>query len=270
MSDPKIVFEHDGRYKKCIVIDGKSYILQSFANELTVKGNTLKGRGNEGFVNEFIRTCIELILDDKMFDIRAEYDKWYERIENKELTADQVCKRESINMGIEQYKNKIEAGQNRIATYEAALDADRSYVKGDTIVTWIEEPEPVLKEYKTKEDEWIIPKNTASYETIRLEENFNGNIYRHHYHSRLETAIRRFVVVIGLEKWYIMFPELNLRKNDRVKFLPVFGLEKFLDYYPDFKFRDKDLKKLSEDDKLLLKEYILKGKISDKYLQLTE
>lgn len=264
----KIVLEHDGRYKSCIIVDGKSYVLLGYDGKVTKKGNTLKGRGNEGFVNQFISDCIWHVFNEELYKIREEYDKWYDRIDTQLMTAQDVCKRESINMSLESYKNKISAGQNKIATYEAALSADRSYIKGDTIVTWIEEPEPVLKQYKSKEDVWTIPKNASSYETIRLEDSFNGNIYRHHYHSRLELSVKRFLVVFGLDAWEIYFNELPLKKDDKAKFLPVLGVEKFHERFPKFGYRKKDIKKLSEKEKETFAKYVNNGYLGKEFKQL--
>lgn len=264
-----IVLENDGSYKKCIIIDGKSYVLMDYDDKLSIKGNTLKGRGNEAFVNKFISNCIDYIFAEDLSKIRDEYDYWYERIENKQMSIDEVCKRESINMTLETYQNKISAGQSQIATYEAALQADKHYQKGDTIVTWVEEPEPVLKEYKTREDEWKIPTNVPSYETIRLASNFNGNIYRNHYHGRLETAVKRFMIIFGVDGWQIWFPFLSILKSDKYKLIAPLGLEKFHQHYFNFGWNQKSYDKLTEKDKELFASLVNNGYLSEEYKTLT-
>lgn len=259
-----LTLEHDGRYRKAILFDDKSYCLLSHEGKLTIKGNTLRSRGSEQFINQFVQDCIWHIFNEQPEKIVEEYEKWHKLIEYKLMAADQVCKRESINMSLETYRNKIAAGQNPIATYEAALSATKNYVKGDTIVTWVEEPEPILKEYKTKEDVWVVPKNAPSYETIRLKDNFNENIYRHHYHDRLEKAVKKFLVVLGYDEFQIYFPDISILKDDRAKFIAVWGLDKFHEKFPSFSYRKKDIKHVDIDK---INSYVKQGIINESLIE---
>lgn len=249
-----IELDLDGRFVKGIFFDDKSYVLVKYPEDIvknesdkTIKGNTLTGRSNEGFVLDFISKSIEHILNEEWQQIRVEYDMWKERIELYLMDVDEVKKRQSLNMSMSEYKHKIAAGQNRIAQYEAAINGDRDYIKGDVIETWIEEPEIEIKTYKNGKTKEVIP-NLAAYETIRNVNKWNGNIFRKHYISRLENTVRRFIVIIGLDEFKETFPEISVRKDDIAKFIPIWGIEKFSERFPDFGYREKDINKMSEQD----------------------
>jgi len=239
-----IVLEHDGGVKKSIVFDNKSYVLLGHDDKITIKGNTLRGRSNEGFVNQFIRTCVDHVFDENFEAIKDEYLTLRERINNKDMGIDEVSKREGLNMSLEEYRNKRSAGNNPISTYEAAVNADREYVKGDTIVTWVEEPKPIIKTYKNKPDKEVIPK-TSSYELVRLAENYDKNIYVDHYLSRLDITCKKFLVVLGVERFNKWFPNISILKTDRRKLLPTMHVYDFLGVFPDHGWTSKCLEKLT-------------------------
>lgn len=248
-TDKRIVLEHDGRYKGVVLFDDKSYVLQKYDGTTKIKGNTLTGRSNEKFLLQFVSNSIDHVLNQEPEKIREEYDYWKFRIQEKLMTIDQVKKKQSLNMSLEEYQNKAASEDySPIAQYEAALQADRPYMSGDVIETWNEEPEPIVKEFKTVPNKTVIP-SSASYEVIRLAKNFNGNIYRDHYLDRLEKGAKKFLVVLGLDKFEEMFPDISILKDDKAKFITVWGFDKFNERYPKFGWRKKDYKKLSDKDK---------------------
>lgn len=249
MARQRIVLDHDGRIKKAIIFDNKSYVLLGYDDEMKIKGNTLRGRSNEKFVNDFIRTCVGHVFNENFHLIHEEYVTLKTRITNKQMRVEEVSKRESINMSLEEYRNKRSAGNNPISTYEAALSADRHYGKGDAIVTWVEEPEPIIKTYKTKPDKEIIPK-TSSYELVRLAENYNGNIYVDHYLNRLDLTCKKFLIVLGVETFRDFFPEISILKSDRRKLIPAMDVVDFIQAFPDHGWTSKCMEKVTEKQKL--------------------
>lgn len=244
----RIILEHDGAVKKAIIFDNKSYVLLGHDDKVTLKGNTLRGRSNEKFVNKFIRTCVDHVFNENFQLIHEEYVTLRTRIMNKEMTVDQVSKRESLNMTLEEYRNKQSAGNNPISTYEAALTADRHYAKGDAIVTWVEEPETIIKTYKNKPDKEIIPK-TSSYELVRLAENFNGNIYVDHYLNRLDLTCKKFLIVLGVERFKDYFPDISILKTDRRKLIPTMDVMDFIEAFPDHGWTSKCMEKVTQTQK---------------------
>lgn len=264
-TDEELVLEHDDRAKAIILFDDKSYVLHKYDGSEKIKGNTLTGRSNEQFLLEFIGDSIDHILKGNPEKIKKEYDYWKFRIEEQMMTVDQVKKRQSLNMSLESYKNKKASDSyNPIAQYEAALQSDHPYIKGDVIETWNEEPEPIIKEYKTVPDKKVIP-NAPSYKVIRLAKNYNGNIYRDHYLDRLEKGAKKFLVVLGWDKFQEMFSNIRLNKPSKTKMLPILSLEEFHKKFPNFGYRKKDYKKLSEEDQQLFKQYIKDGTIDSKF-----
>ena len=241
----RIILEHDGAVKKAIIFDNKSYVLLGHDGKVTLKGNTLRGRSNERFVNHFIRTCVDHVFNENFMLIHEEYVTLKTKIINKGLTVDDVSKRESLNMSLEEYRNRRSAGNNPISTYEAALTADRHYGKGDAIVTWVEEPEPIVKTYKNKPDKQIIPK-TASYELVRLAENFNGNIYVDHYLNRLNLTCKKFLIVLGVDRFKEFFPEISILKTDRRKLIPTRDIMDFIQAFPDHGWTSKCMEKVTQ------------------------
>ena len=243
----KLELDHDGRVKKCIMFDRKSYVLVDYNGDVTIKGNTLAGRNTEQFTENFMKKCIDHILAEQTEKITDEYNYYKDLVESQLLTVDQIKKRQTLNMSLEEYSHKIEAGQNRIAQYEAALSNDRPMLKGDVIETWVEQPEKVLKEYKTRPDKWVTP-NLPAFETIRLAKNYNGNLHVDHYLSRLNKTSQKLLVVLGWDQFKEILPDVPLRKTERRKMIPVLGLERFVERFPDYNYIHKDITKLRDED----------------------
>ena len=263
-----IVLEHDGRYKQVVLFDDKSYVLVAHDDSRTVKGNTLTGRNLEAFTRDFFQNCLNHILAEQTEKITDEYNYYKDLVESQLLTVDQIKKRQTLNMSLEEYSHKIEAGQNRIAQYEAALSNDRPMLKGDVIETWVEQPEKVLKEYKTRPDKWVTP-NLPAFETIRLAKNYNGNLHVDHYLSRLNKTAQKLLVVLGWDQFKEILPDVPLRKTERRKMIPVLGLERFVERFPDYNYIHKDITKLRDEDipkfkKLTDEKY---HKLLDNYLE---
>lgn len=259
-----IELDVDGRYKKCILFDDKSYILLEYNNNKILKGNTLTGRSNEKFVLEFIHNSVDYILQETPNKIVEEYNKWRKQIKTKTIGVDYIKKRQNISMSLEEYNNKVAAGQNKIAQYEAAILAERNYIKGDVIETWVEEPAPVMKTYKTKDPEISIP-DLPAYETIRHASNFNGNIYTDHYLDRLEKTAKKLLVVLGWSIFESMFPNIKLKKPEKRKMLGKLGLKSFVEEFGDFGFLESDYEKLSKQEQTLFRKYVKEEKLAKKY-----
>lgn len=244
----KLILDHDGATKRCILFDRKSYVMEDFDGNLTIKGNTLNGRSNEQFTLQFINDCVQHVLNEQPEKMQEEYERWKMLIESQLLTVDQVKKRQTLNQSLDEYKNKLEAGQNPIPQYEAALHAERTLLKGDIVETWIEEPQPIEKVYKTRENKMVIP-NKSSYEKIRLTKHFNGNIDRKHYIGRLDSTTRKLLVVTGLDNFKKWFKGVTIRKTDKAKLINVVGMKEFNETFPDFRWTSKYVDDLNQKQK---------------------
>lgn len=173
---PKIRFEHDGFYKKIIVIKAKNYILWD-GKKLKYKGSAIKASTKEPALKEFIQRIIQSMLDDdgaykyiytdyvkEIFDIK-DMKRWVTRktITDKVLNA----KRTNEQKVLDAIKNS-------------------EYTEGDRVYLYF------------KEDD-----------TLGLVEHFDGNYSKDKLLEKLFKTARTFDTVLDMD----MFPNLKLKKN---------------------------------------------------------
>lgn len=273
MSDLKIEIDVDGLYEKGLFFDKKSYVLVNEDLSLIIKGNTLSGRSNEQFILDYVGQALNCLLDNQPERIRHYYDEYAFDIETQTLDVEDVKKRSTMSMSLEAYRNKIAAGQSRLGAYEVAcymssseVDARirKDYIKGDVIETWVEQPELVEKTYKTKPSKWITPKKSA-YEVMRPVRFFNGNIYKDHYRKRLDDTTKKFMIVLGYEKFIELFPEIKISKSDKAKFITTLGLEKFNELFLDFGWTKPYYNLLEQQDKILFQKMVWEEKLNSDF-----
>lgn len=80
----KIKWEHDGYYKKVVVIKIKNYILYD-GKKVKIKGSALKGTGKEPALREFMEKVVDSLLNDKD-NLQELYNKYAkEALEVKDI-----------------------------------------------------------------------------------------------------------------------------------------------------------------------------------------
>lgn len=209
---------HDGRYKAAIAFDGKSYALYEYDNSLTIKGNTLRGRNVEPFGAAFIKSTVLNLLNNNIDKIKKEYNDLKFRVENRMLEAEELMKRNNLNMSLEEYKNRTESGNtNKIAAYELAIDATREYGKGDVIKHYVKEPKPTAEIVRGKV---VVRKpKLAAFETAELIEHYDYDYDVDYYLDRLDTIIKKFIV-LGQDLFEQVF-DVEIKNADKKRYTKI-------------------------------------------------
>lgn len=210
-----IEIEHDGRYAGILAIDAKSYALKEYDGTIKIKGNTLRGRNIEHFGIKFIEDVIKALFDNDYKACKEHYLYWKKRIENYEVEAEEIAKRNTLNNSLDEYKMKISSGvSNRAPQYELAVKADTKYIKGDTVKYYIKEFPVVTKLVHRK---YQIKKiKLKAYEAAEFIENFNNDIEVSYYLERLELITKKFIT-LGIDLFTDIF-NVNLRNADIKKY----------------------------------------------------
>jgi len=187
----------DGRYKRMMTVDGKSYALIDYNDKITIKGDTLKSRRKENFVLTHLDTCVREILQNENFDIlENSFFKWQDKIENSKLIENEIVQHASLNDPLETYVEKVKAGvgnggRNQSAPYEVALrmqENGQDMKVGDRVEYYVAKSPRTLqlmKSGKIKEK----PKYKKVFELAENIEKFEPNkIHKKHYIKRLQSS----------------------------------------------------------------------------------
>lgn len=138
----------DGRYKKSLIVDGKSYALLDFKDKVIIKGDTLKSRRKEHFILNHLNHCVEELLHENFDVLIDSLNHWVLRIKNKELTQEDISQYQEIKEPLETYRTKVElgsgnGGRNAAAAYEIACQMEENGMDirvGDRIEYYVAEP----------------------------------------------------------------------------------------------------------------------------------
>lgn len=175
----KINFEHDGLYKKVIILKAKNYVLKdSKDDKVKIKGSGLKDQKKEKKLLEFIGKVIDYLLADKKDELRSLYDQYIKQCFNitdmapwtkKVTVTDKVLNPERTN------EQKI-------------LDAigDKTVQEGDKIYVFFRKDE-----------------------SLCLLENFSGDYDEMVLVEKLWKTLKVFENVID----FAQFPKYHLKKN---------------------------------------------------------
>lgn len=198
-----IIIEHDGRYDGILTFDKKSYALRKYDGEISIKGNTLRGRNLEHFSTEFIEDAIKDLFEGNEDKIKERYNELVRRIESYEMEANEIVKVQSLNMSLKEYKNRTTSGNtNQIAAYELAIQSPKDLGKGDVIQYYVKQYPEIVKKYHKKYQ--IKKVKLPAYEAGELIENYNYNYEITYYKKRLEKTCRKFII-LGIEKFKELF-----------------------------------------------------------------
>ncbi len=136
--DKGIEVEYDGRFKAMLSFKMKNYALLDYDDKLIIKGSALKSRGLEKYLRSLTHDMIYYMLNDQADKIKQAYDRYYEAIENKTMSIDDICKTETLTESPKTYKLKVdEKKRNQSAQYELALKSGREFQAGDQVSFYI-------------------------------------------------------------------------------------------------------------------------------------
>jgi DNA polymerase elongation subunit (family B) len=211
---------HDGRYRAMLAFDKKSYAMLNYDGDITVKGNTIRGRNVEPFAAVLIKQTIKELLDGDRSKCKNYYDNIYNKIKENKAEKEEIYSRSSLGNTLEDYINKKESGNNPIAQYELALSKPGKYQKGDVIYFYVKQ-----KPYEAKivRKKLVLRKKAlANYESVDFLENYNYDYDVDHYLERLEKAAKKFLVV-GEDLFKELFPTVEIKRSDLTKLNKLTG-----------------------------------------------
>lgn len=208
-----MILDHDGRYEGMISFDTLSCVLRKPGGKYSIKGNTLKNRALEQFGREFLMKSFDYLFDKDYEGLKKMYEEYLVLTENGMLSAEAVSKTSSINKTLKEYQDSVDSGKsNRAAAYELALASSRKYEKGDSITYYVKDMGYEEVEVRGKIKRRKV--KAKAFESAEPIENYNYDYDVDYYVKRLETALRKLLPVLGVERHKELFPKVKLYKKD--------------------------------------------------------
>src|SRR5512133_1755328 len=128
----------DGRYRSMFAYKTKNYALLGYDGRITICGSSLKSRGIERYLREFMQEMITLLLAGNATGIERLYATYVDRLRSRELQVAWISRTETINESPAAYREKVRLGKrNCSAAFEIALAAERPYRAGDQVSYYI-------------------------------------------------------------------------------------------------------------------------------------
>ncbi|MCE7700248.1 MAG: hypothetical protein K8E24_015930, partial [Methanobacterium paludis] len=106
----------DGRYKAMVSLKTKNYVLYDYDGNTIFRGASLRSRADEAYGREFLSQTIGLVLEHRLDDVRALYERTIADILNHRIPIDRLARRERVTE-----KTFTSVGKRRAA--RAAHDA---------------------------------------------------------------------------------------------------------------------------------------------------
>mgnify|MGYP006280346641 CR=1 FL=1 len=133
-----IEVELDAVYRAMLGYKAKNYALLNDSGRVEITGAALKSRGLEPFQRRYISEVVTLLLQERVEEIEALYERYSEAISRHEFPLSDFAKRENLSTPPRVYREKLEAGKTRrSAAYELALAAKREYQQGDQVAYYV-------------------------------------------------------------------------------------------------------------------------------------
>lgn len=133
-----IEVELDGRYCSIFAYKTKNYALLGYDGRVTIRGSSLKSRGIEQYLREFMQEMITLLLAGNASGIERLYSDYVDRIRSRTLDVAWISRTETINESPAAYREKVRLGKrNPSAAFEIALAAERPYRAGDQVSYYV-------------------------------------------------------------------------------------------------------------------------------------
>jgi DNA polymerase elongation subunit (family B) len=176
-----IIVGHDGSYERMVSFRTKNYVLREKPDSKPkFKGSALKSRGNEGFVNFFVRQAFILLLDEDVQGIRDLFMECRRALVQKKYPILALAVTKTLKKSLNEYEDGVTlGGKNRMAQYEVAyqmVERGLTVQPGDRVTYYIQSGHP---------------KNARAWEKARWVNDFDDDADTTHYLRRLDAAMRK-------------------------------------------------------------------------------
>ncbi|MBI2354105.1 MAG: DNA polymerase II [Deltaproteobacteria bacterium] len=133
-----IEVEMDGSYRSMFAYKAKNYALLGYDGRIVIRGSSLRSRGLERYLREFMREAVELLLTAAGAGFERLFERYMKRLIAHDFTIDWVARTETLNESPSRYREKVRAGRrNPSAAFEIALAGERAYRAGDQVSYYI-------------------------------------------------------------------------------------------------------------------------------------
>ncbi|HEY4745402.1 MAG TPA: DNA polymerase domain-containing protein [Desulfuromonadaceae bacterium] len=133
-----IEVETDGRYRSMFAYKTKNYALWGYDGAMVIRGSSLRSRGMERYLREFMREAITLLLTAGGEGITQLHDRFVARLIARDFPVEWVARTETLGESPATYREKLRARKrNPSAAFEIALAAERAYRAGDQISYYV-------------------------------------------------------------------------------------------------------------------------------------
>ena len=129
-----IVVAVNGRYQKILSYKMKNYALLDYDQRIIIRGSSLIARSMERFARNYLRQCIECLLNGKVEILHQLYVNLYKDISAHRLDVRDFARTENLRDTIDQYERDVASGRrNKSAAYEVAAASYRTFKAGDRV-----------------------------------------------------------------------------------------------------------------------------------------
>jgi DNA polymerase elongation subunit (family B) len=133
-----IEVEMDGRYRSMFAYKTKNYALLGYDGRIIIRGSSLKSRGIERYLREFMQEMISMLLHGDSAGVERLYDSYLARLRSPGLDVAWISRTETLNESPATYREKVRLGRrNPSAAFEIALAAQRPYRAGDQVSYYV-------------------------------------------------------------------------------------------------------------------------------------
>jgi len=133
-----IEVEMDGRYRSMFAYKSKNYALLGYDDRVIIRGSSLKSRGMEPYLREFLREGVTLLLKSAGAEVERLYDDYQKRLRERRFDIAWVARTETLQESPDVYRSRLKAGKrNPSALFELALASERKYRAGDQISYYV-------------------------------------------------------------------------------------------------------------------------------------
>jgi DNA polymerase elongation subunit (family B) len=130
--------ELDGRYRSMFAYKTKNYALLEYDGRIIIRGSSLKSRGIERYLRDFMQEMIALLLAGDASGVERLYGDYVSRLRTRAFDVAWISRTETLNDSPTQYREKIHLGKrNPSAAFEIALASEKTYRAGDQVSYYV-------------------------------------------------------------------------------------------------------------------------------------
>jgi DNA polymerase, archaea type len=164
-----------GRYKKMLSYRMKNYALLDYHDRLTIRGSSLISRSLERFAKNYIRLCIECLLQEDVLGLHKLFVSLSRDIADHRWDVQDFCRTETLRDSVETYEREIQSAKRKpTAAYEVRKRSGSSAKPGDRIAYYVTGTTAAVKivENCRLAEEWEpnFPDENTAYYLDRLKE----------------------------------------------------------------------------------------------------